>query len=115
VQVPVIDLAGYADGTDARRSVIAAQVDQACRRVGFLSVLGHGVADDVGYPHGYRGFSVEALNRSIGGAAPPDLKETMNIGPIREPSTPGSPTTRRSTGLLRPGAFAPARIPTTAR
>lgn len=115
MQVPVIDLAGFIGGTVERRAAIGAEIDQACCDVGFFSVVGHGVereiiddahrvardffdlplADrreaepaDVSYPYGYRPFSVEALNRSIGGAALPDLKETMNIGPVREPARP---------------------------
>ena len=41
-----------------------------------------------GYPYGYNPFNVEALNRSIGGDAPPDLKETFNVGPIDPPPRP---------------------------
>lgn len=106
--VPVVDL---------RRSIadVGAEVDTACREVGFFSVVGHGVPetvitdahrlalaffdlpladraevepDDVSYPYGYRPFSAEALNRSIGGVAPADLKETMNIGPVHAPPRP---------------------------
>lgn len=115
MRVPVIDLAGFVGGTATRRAAIGAEVDLACREVGFFSIVGHDVerqiidqahrlaleffdlplADrrqaeppDVSYPYGYRPFSVEALNRSIGGEALPDLKETMNIGPVREPVRP---------------------------
>ena len=41
-----------------------------------------------GYPYGYNPYNVEALNRSIGGDAPPDLKETFNVGPIDPPPRP---------------------------
>lgn len=115
MHVPVIDLAGFEGGSAEQRSVIGADVDQACREVGFFSVVGHQVPHDiiteahrvareffdlplvdrrqaqppdVSYPYGYRPLSVEALNRSIGGDALPDLKETMNIGPVGEPAHP---------------------------
>lgn len=115
MQVPVVDISGFVGGSTARRSVISAQVDHACREVGFFSVVGHGVPneviaeahrlaleffdlplderadaepEDVSHPYGYRPFSVESLNRSIGGSAPPDLKETLNVGPIRPPVRP---------------------------
>ncbi len=41
-----------------------------------------------GSPYGYSPLQAEALNRSIGGAAPPDLKETFNVGPIDPPPRP---------------------------
>ena len=95
---------------------IGDEVDRACREVGFFSVIGHGVDGSVvdaayrealaffdlpladrltvvkpepGYPYGYDPFSSEALNRSIGGDAPPDLKETFNVGPIEAPELDG--------------------------
>ena len=40
--VPV-DLGGWFDGDDAARDQIAAEVDDACARTGFLAVTGHGV------------------------------------------------------------------------
>ena len=87
-------------------------MDRACREIGFFSVVGHGVdaatierahraavdffdrplADrmtavkpDPSAPYGYSSFSAEALNRSLGGSAVPDLKETFNVGPVGEP------------------------------
>jgi isopenicillin N synthase-like dioxygenase len=41
-----------------------------------------------GYPYGYSPIDTEALNRSIGGDAAPDAKETFNIGPIDAPPRP---------------------------
>jgi isopenicillin N synthase-like dioxygenase len=108
----VIDLTGFAEGSSRVRDHIGVEVDRACSEVGFFSVVGHGVDDQViaeaygeamsffdlpmpdrmavampepGYPYGYNPFSAEALNRSIGGDAPPDLKETFNVGPIDVP------------------------------
>jgi isopenicillin N synthase-like dioxygenase len=113
--VPVIDLAPFFAGDDTSRRAVAVAVDAACRDVGFFTVVGHGVPAATldatwtaalaffdlpveqrmtvampypGYPYGYNAFNVEALNRSIGGDAPPDLKETFNVGPIDPPPRP---------------------------
>jgi isopenicillin N synthase-like dioxygenase len=113
--IPVIDLSGLVDGSGARRAAVGAEIDRACREVGFFSVVGHGVDPDViddlhrlalaffdlplperlavampepGYPYGYSALRAEALNGSLGGDAPPDLKETFNVGPIDPPPRP---------------------------
>lgn len=112
--VPIIDLAGL-DDSDAERVDTVRQIDTACTNVGFFSVVGHGVSESViaeahrvagsffalpleqrqtaakpspDYPYGYNPFTAEALNRSIGGSAPPDLKETYNVGPLEAPPRP---------------------------
>ena len=104
--VPVIDL-----GAD-HASVVGA-IGEACRRVGFLSVTNHGVPQDVldalwmesvaffdlpagdkdevampepGYPYGYGRLAYETLSMSLGSEAPPDLKESMVIGPLDRPT-----------------------------
>ena len=42
--VPVVDISPYtARGTDAERADTAAAVDQACRTVGFIQIVGHGI------------------------------------------------------------------------
>ena len=46
--VPVVDLAPWVDRgayDDEARARVAAELDDACRRVGFVQVLGHGVPD----------------------------------------------------------------------
>ncbi len=113
--IPVVDLSHFVDGTLDQRGAIGAEIDAACRAVGFFTIVGHGVepavierlvvaaraffAADVderlavvppapGYPYGYNRVEAEALNRSIGGADAPDLKETFNIGPIDPPPRP---------------------------
>jgi isopenicillin N synthase-like dioxygenase len=114
VGVPVVDLRGLAEG-GVTADEVGAAIDDACRSVGFFSVTSHGVdravierahhaalaffdlpvEDRLGAakpspsaPYGYVPFSAEALNRSIGGAGPPDLKETYNVGPIGAPPRP---------------------------
>lgn len=102
--VPVVDL-GATDAVD--------EVADACRRVGFLTVVGHGVADDVidgawttarqffdlpleqraavamprpGYPYGWSPLQGETLAASLGRRSRPDLKQSFAIGPVDAPS-----------------------------
>ena len=47
-QVPIVDISPYAaGGTPAERSSVAAAVDDACTKVGFVQVLGHGIPESV--------------------------------------------------------------------
>ena len=98
--VPVVDLRA-GDAVDA--------VADACRRVGFLTVVGHGVSTDVldaawttaqrffdlplakkmvvamprpGYPYGYSPLAGETLAASLGQRSHPDLKQSFAIGPV---------------------------------
>jgi isopenicillin N synthase-like dioxygenase len=136
MELPVVDLEGFEGGSADRRRRIGAEADRACREVGFFTVVGHGVAGDIiaeaygeairffdlplaerlavrmpepGYPYGYSPFSREALNRSIGGAAPPDLKETFNVGPIDPPPRPiAEMTDRDERAVYAPNLWPPA-------
>jgi isopenicillin N synthase-like dioxygenase len=46
--VPVVDISPYVDGGGAReRARVAREIDEACSTVGFMQVVGHGVAPDV--------------------------------------------------------------------
>lgn len=103
--VPVVSLAD-------RASAVAAIAD-ACERVGFLTVVDHGVPDGViadlwrtataffdlpdherravampfaGYPYGWSPFTNETLSASLGTATPPDLKQSYAIGPVDPPA-----------------------------
>lgn len=91
---------------------MAKLVDGICRETGFLVLEGHGVKADVienlwgaanqffaqssevkqqvkapyaGYPYGYLGPNAEALAKSKGEDTPPDLKESINGGPLSVP------------------------------
>jgi isopenicillin N synthase-like dioxygenase len=102
--VPVVDL----DDDGAAR-----QVARACADVGFLAVTGHGVPTAVldaawrtatdffdmpldqrmqvvmprpGYPYGYSPLAGETLAASLGDVAPPDVKESLAIGPVDPPT-----------------------------
>jgi isopenicillin N synthase-like dioxygenase len=109
--VPVVDL---------RASDAPDRVDAACRTVGFMSVVGHGVPPDVietmveatdeffALPleeklryqspsaeinRGYAAQGTEGLTYSLGvGDRPPDLFEAFNIGPDHVPA--GAPSDR---------------------
>lgn len=89
-------------------------IDDACRRVGFFQIIGHGldpvvedsawlaaqqffalpvdaklgVAIPPGDAYGYGAYRAERLAASLGAETPPDLKETFSIGPGS--SGPGS-------------------------
>jgi isopenicillin N synthase-like dioxygenase len=98
--VPIVDLSAP-DAADA--------VGAACERVGFLTVVGHGVDAAVldatwdtamsffdlpleeklrvamprpGYPYGYSPVAGETLAASLGNRSHPDLKESFAIGPV---------------------------------
>ncbi len=99
--VPVVDV------SEAPLAV-AAQIDDACRSVGFFQIVNHRidatiedrawaathdffalpldakleVAIPPGDAYGYGPYQVERLAASLGVASPPDLKETFSIGPF---------------------------------
>ena len=45
--VPVVDLSAYFSGSEADKKRVAAEIDAACRSIGFLIVSGHGVPQDL--------------------------------------------------------------------
>ena len=116
LQVPVIDLTPYREGTAEGRAAVAEKVGQACADIGFLVVSGHGIPEELirkthdvskrffELPHGeklavdrpapdqVRGYSTvggEGLSYSLDEPTPPDIKESLSIGPVDVP--PGDP------------------------
>ena len=110
--IPVIDLAPYLEGTPAGRKKVAAEVNKACEEIGFFLIKGHGVAQDtvdrtyntaesffrlpiddklpiklpsVDIARGYTPFKGETLSAGLGKAAPADLKEMIDMGPVDVP------------------------------
>ena len=110
--VPVIDVSGLY-GSRAAREAVAAQIDAACREIGFFCITGHGVsaalieavrrnaraffarplADRMAIerePPAFRGYiplNTEGLARSTGdAAAAADLKEAWSMGPVTVPA-----------------------------
>ncbi len=105
--VPVIDLSRWEQGDFANRQAIAASVDLACRRVGFMQIVGHGIPEATAsgltsaidqffalpiesksasiapHPAINRGYSPprsERLSYSLGVVTPDDLFEAYNVG-----------------------------------
>ena len=110
--IPAINLAAFRDGNAEEQQRIAADVDHICRSLGFLIVEQHGVpqelisnawqaardffdlpieakmaskSPDSGCPRGYFPIASEALAKSLGVETPPDVKESLGIGPLRAP------------------------------
>jgi isopenicillin N synthase-like dioxygenase len=111
--VPIIDISSSLRGDDATRRALAAQIDRACREIGFFTIVGHGIderlvervkeysrsffalpaAEKTRYKappgvkgiRGYRGVGDESLSYSLGAAAPPDYKETFRVGRVDVP------------------------------
>lgn len=110
---PVVEISSFQAGDLNEKKSLARQVDEVCRRTGFLAVVGHGVPSEVvegawddarrffdlpmekkleskmpyvGYPYGYSPLQAEALAKSLGDETPPDLKESFSIGPLDQPT-----------------------------
>jgi len=113
MNVPVIDISPYLSGSPEGKRRVAEQVGRACRDIGFLVIAGHGVpqglidatravsqeffalpksakqaskrpADD--QVRGYSAVGGESLAASLGAETPPDLKESLSIGPADVPA-----------------------------
>ena len=111
-RVPIIDVAPFMAGDAAGSRAVARAVDAACREIGFLVVVGHGVPEvlveearaaalaffrlpleeKLRTPRpshesgrGYTVFGDQALAYSLGVETPPDLQESFGIGPFDEP------------------------------
>lgn len=92
---------------------IAEAVAEACERLGFLVIAGHGIpgglvrrvfevslaffklplgeklvtrSDDPGIPRGYSALASKSLGRTYGLDTPPDLREQFFIGPLEDRS-----------------------------
>ena len=107
--VPVIDIAPFLEDDPAGRRRVAAAVADACENVGFLVIAGHGLPDTVlertfastrsffdlpqaekdrhqptgkAKQRGYSAFATRGLAYTLDEASPPDLRETLFIGPV---------------------------------
>jgi isopenicillin N synthase-like dioxygenase len=108
-EIPVIDISNFSLGDGKSRAAIVDAVRDACERVGFLVITGHGVPEDTiasafkvaraffarpadykqrikrpgpGISRGYNSVAGQSLGRTIGQAAPPDLMESLGFGPF---------------------------------
>jgi isopenicillin N synthase-like dioxygenase len=109
MNVPVIDIGPYFSNDPAGKIAVARQIDQACRDIGFLVITGHGVSKPLAEKvyalsrqffdlpvaekmqcqrpapdqvRGYARLGSEAAQYGLGGESPPDLNESLSIGPI---------------------------------
>jgi len=110
--VPNIDISAFLRGDVEGTRRIAAEINRACEEIGFFFVSGHGVDQDLAdltfaqadeffrqpdsakleiiqpepsISRGYTPVAGESLSASLGKAAPGDLKEMIDIGPIDVP------------------------------
>ena len=108
MDIPLIDLARWFDGSDSDRHSLAVEVDAALRRLGFLVVINHGIdqqvfadcrqacldffhgpdevkqaiAHDGGAYRGWIGPGTESNAATYGVDTPPDLKESFAFGAV---------------------------------
>ena len=107
--VPVIDIGPFRTGDPAGRRAVAGAIAEVCERIGFLVIAGHGLADSVlqrGFAatreffdlpqaekdrwhptgpsrqRGYHAFATRGLAYTLGEESPPDLRETLFLGPV---------------------------------
>lgn len=112
LEVPVIDVSGFVHNQAQRKRQVAAAVNQACERIGFFVVTGHGVdaqlcskaldASRVFFDlpleeklrikqsrndlaRGYSAPAAESVSYSRDQWTPGDLKESFSMGPPRVP------------------------------
>ena len=105
--IPAIDIAPFLDGSD--KPSVARRVAEACERIGFVIVSGHGIAPEVidgafersraffdrpravknrwhpqgpSRQRGFHGFATRGLAYTLGEDTPPDLRETYFLGPV---------------------------------
>jgi len=110
--VPVIDIAPFLEGSRAGKAAVARAVDRACADIGFLTIVGHGVAAslvtrmagvsraffdlplaeklEIKRPRpeqsrGYLSLGDENLIYSLDKTGTTDLKELFAIGPVDVP------------------------------
>lgn len=104
-----IDLDPFYDGNESDRRAVAAEIDRACRELGFFGIVGHRIplhtvadaraavrqffdlpleaklAARTNDPHSGRGYvplGGETLSSTTNFEAPPDRKETFSMGPF---------------------------------
>jgi isopenicillin N synthase-like dioxygenase len=107
IEVPCLDLSLFGAADLHSRRALASELDEACRHVGFFSVVGHGVADNLRTalfaqataffdqlleaklacavtgsrdPRGYGRFGGEAQASANGAMTLPDLSESFSWG-----------------------------------
>ena len=112
MSLPLVNLDQFLSADPGEQEQIAKDVDEICSTIGFLVVKGHGVdtqvidaawhaaetffalpleeklkseSPDPQCPRGYFPLAKEALAQSLGAETPPDIKESLGIGPMHPP------------------------------
>jgi len=107
--VPAIDLGPFLDDSAAGRRSIVVAFQQACEQIGFVIISGHRLPDGLldrafaqsraffdlpqpvkdrftpplpGKQRGYHAFATRGLAKTLGQEAPPDLRESLFLGPV---------------------------------
>ena len=131
-EIPVIDIAPSFGGEAAARRRVADTLDAACREIGFFTITGHGIPEELiaetraqavaffaqpeaeklkverppqKVSRGYNRFRDRSLSYTLGVAAPPDLQEAYAFGPeaiTGEDYDPDDPATAMLAGNLWP-------------
>ncbi len=137
MDVPLIDISPFLTGSDEGKQRVARQVGQACRDIGFLVISGHGVPEDLidatrtvsaeffalpkeeklrskrpadDQVRGYSAVGNEALAASLGDETPPDLKESLSIGPTDVPLDDPYYTNDQAGPHFAPNVWPPAPV-----
>ncbi|MEN9775269.1 MAG: hypothetical protein RL322_2339 [Pseudomonadota bacterium] len=133
VAVPTIDISPFTGGDRAGRERVAREVAATCEQTGFLIIKGHGFPADLfermkgmlfeffdldrqtkdrwhptgaSRQRGYHGFATRGLANTLGQKAPPDLRESLFLGPIDDHRTHYAGLAEAQT------SYAPNLIPT---
>ncbi len=131
-EIPLIDIGPYFGGGHADQKRVADEMSRACERIGFFLVSGHQVdpaliegvrresraffdlpmeeklaikqrKEEQG-SRGYEPVGTEQLAATIGVETPPDLKESLSVGPLAVPDHP-SCRTEEARPLFRPNMW----------
>ena len=110
--IPLIDIGPFLEGSEEERRAVAKTLNKACEKIGFFLIKGHGVPQGMingayekaaeffrlpiedklliripspDIARGYTPFKGETLSAGLGNAAPADLKEMIDMGPVDVP------------------------------
>jgi isopenicillin N synthase-like dioxygenase len=138
-EIPTIDFAPFRAGGDAGKRDVARQIDEACRDIGFFTIVGHGVSEDLvaatrqeaidffalpeaeklaverppqKISRGYFKICDRSLSYSLGAAAPPDIQEGFAFGPeLTEAERDGAgPALAANIWPQNPASFRPTMV-----
>jgi isopenicillin N synthase-like dioxygenase len=107
--VPTIDISPFLGNEPARKRAVADEVARTCEQTGFVIIAGHGFPHDLlaraqrqlfaffdlpaetknrwhptgpSKQRGYHGFATRGLAYTLGEQTPPDLRESVFLGPV---------------------------------